>query len=212
MQISLGGWPVFIFTGIITLLCGIFSFYGTQLISKEKQLPITINGWHIFVCSGVIALISGIVSFHGTQMISNKHRLYIRIGDKIKNAPIKKLKINNILKDNLKSKEDKNDLIKKIQNIHDEGKAYWHNNMDGIRSSSVYVTTEMKELRCDTILLLESLGLEDTLLYKEVEKEIDVKNFDNNGQRLFALKLDYIQQHLAVLNSLKKHVESVEID
>jgi hypothetical protein len=175
-------------------------------------MQIAINGWVIIIIFGVITLISGLFTFYGQQLVSKEKKLYVTIMKKEKlevNEQVVK-NIDDIIKIHIKGKKDKEEVLKKVNLILKYGNDYRTNGIEDFRSMSLLITKEMKKLRYDTLILLESLGLKETDLFKDSQRELDVSTA--NGQEMFAKKQQYVAQYLGVLNSLKEYIEKIDVE
>ena len=76
-----------------------------------------------------------------------------------------------------------------------------------MRSGSVYVFKEMQEIRNDTLSLMEKIGPKDSALYQET---LNCPNIDYSlsPRALFASKHEFIDRHVAALESLKKQLDT----
>lgn len=116
-----------------------------------------------------------------------------------------------ILKQRIQNNTEKQKILNEIDNLIVFANNIYTKEGGSLRSAYVYVTPNMKELRNNTLILIESLRLKDTLLYKEIEKEIEIGP-DPNFRDQFALKLKYIDVHIAALKSLRKLIKSVNFE
>lgn len=96
-------------------------------------------------------------------------------------------------------------VLKKIKNLISFGENIKKDH--GMLISEIYITSEMKELRNNTLLLIENMGLKNSNLYKDIANEVEIGP-QIEYQYHFALKLKYIDQYLGALKSLKSQIET----
>lgn len=104
---------------------------------------------------------------------------------------------------------DKAKAIHQIDMLIEFGKNIPKAKDDQMRSASVYVFQEMQELRNNTLVLLENLGLKESVLYQEA---LNCPSIDSSlsPRALFAAKHEFINRHVAALESLRKQIEAKE--
>jgi len=110
---------------------------------------------------------------------------------------------------NLQNLENADGFLKEIDQLIKYGRSIPTEYPGEMRSINIYSTPQMKELRNRTIILMESIGVQNTTLYKET---MNIKDIDSDiGENdLFPAKLSFIDHHVAALSTLKKLIEKAK--
>lgn len=98
------------------------------------------------------------------------------------------------------------EALKRIEKLIEFGNNIKRFNIDKIRSGSPYIFQEMQDLRNRSLILLEELNYQDSVVYNSLfpAPKIDP---EARPSIIFSQKLEYIDLHLAALNSIRDNLK-----